>query len=211
LLAAKLADKSRECEEAKQRFGKLEGLARQLHQSWIDEQARSRRLEEELILKSQEKQRPENQESLRAIEKKYEELKLLIEKSAGGKKGFAKLELYEASLRASFELFSETFEAIVMSRDSKAAACEAIQQKIMAFFHAQSVMIAKLGYHERLVAVLKAYQSRHSTADKRRPLQPSSFEKRLSGGESYKENLPQNQSASQRIVYLDDDSITEQR
>jgi len=212
LLSAKLADKTRECEESKQRFNKLEGLARQLHQSWLDEQARSRRLEEELILKSQEKKQPaENQESLRAIEKKYEELKHMIEKAGINKKGLMKIEVYESSLRASFELFSETFEAIVLSRESKAAAFEIIQQKIMTFFHAQSVLIAKFGYQERLVSVLKAYQSKQSTADKKRQLQPSSFEKRLSGGESYKENVPQNQNSSHRIVYLDDDSITEQR
>jgi hypothetical protein len=97
-----------------------------------------------------------------------------------------------------------------MNRDSKAAAFEIIQQKIMAFFHAQSVLIGKFGYQERLVSVLKAYQSKHSTADKKRHLQPTTFEKRLSGGDSYKENIPQNPNTSHRVVYLDDDSITEQ-
>ena len=205
-----LAEKTKECEEAKKRFQKLEVLARQLHSSWQEEQLRTRRLEEELILKSQEKNRPdESSENLKAIEKKYHELKMIIERSGITKKGLEKLDVYESGLKDSFELFSEIFEAVVLIRNSKSSALEIIQQKIMSFFHQQSSLIKKFGFQEKLVSTLRANQSKNSTADKQKKLSYSKNERQMNTSVEYsKENIPPNSSTKgQRIVFIDEDSL----
>ena len=79
-----------------------------------------------------------------------------------------------------------------MNKNQKSLGYEAVQKKIMCFFENHNSLITKFGYQEKLIAILKAYQSQQSTADKRKNILNSPLRVDRKLVESGKENTSPN-------------------
>jgi hypothetical protein len=151
---------------------------KRLHSSLKDEKERNQVLEDELIRLSRQQEKLEPAPGLEAIEKKYRELKLMIDQTNAAQEN---MKVFENGLHDCFDLFTGIFEAIVMNRNQKSVGYEVIQNKIMVFFEAHNILIGKFGYQEKLISILKAYKSQQSTENKKKQLDfsPVRLEQRL--------------------------------
>lgn len=177
-LSRLLVEKAEEAEAASLQFKTLEDLVKRLHASLKDEKERNQVLEDELIRLSRHQEKLEPTPGLEAIEKKYRELKLMIDQTNAAQEN---MKVFENGLHDCFDLFTGIFEAIVMNRNQKSVGYEAIQNKIMVFFEAHNILIGKFGYQEKLISILKAYKSQQSTENKKKQLDfsPVRLEQRL--------------------------------
>jgi len=168
LLAAKLVDKGKECEALVLQVRKIESLARDLHGSWTEELNKNKVLEEELIRRNRgefgnDSNGVAEKKRLQKIEKKYEELKNIVEKSGilkGGQSG-ARIDVLESAVVNCLELYTHIFESIVMHPDKKAS-IEIVQKEIMKFFDKQHALISKFGYENKLASILKLYRNKEA-------------------------------------------------
>lgn len=167
-LKRELEYKTEEVRAATEQFDAMEAMIRRLHEALQEEKERNRHLEEELINVSrgvQARGKSSSSSNLDAIEKKYRELKVFVEKTNLSNE--SKSKTYENNLSDCFELFAGIFESIVMNKHQKNQAYEEVQNKIMSFFENHNALIAKFGYQEKLIQVLREYQLRKSASSKK--------------------------------------------
>ena len=173
----KLKEKTKEFDEMAVQFTKLEDLAKRLHQSWQTELARAKKLENELIQRSN-NEKPSDR--LQMIEAKYKELKKLVENSAlSNKQNEKQITNLKKSFGGTLEVFTKIFENIVTNKENKSRGYDLVQQHVLQYFDEHHELLEEYGYHEKLISILRSYNNKQNHPPVIKPSSSSSHKKRL--------------------------------
>lgn len=153
----------------------------------------------------------EGADRLSVIEQKYVRLKEMVEESALAKTvQNRELETYKQGLESCFETFTSLFEQ-VLKQGSRGEAFAGIRTGLMACFDQNNVLLGKLGFQDKLVAILQTYQEKSrqassckkkdSSIKKKREAQEGWLGEEKRALEAEKENLARMANKGQRKAF----------